>query len=735
MEPATARLKQVNSILLAVLGHSPGDRPAFLEQACDGDEALRREVESLLLEGESQVDSGGGFEPPAFALGLDPPGPSGGDSVGPYRIVRKLGQGGMGAVFLAERADGEFDRQVAIKILKPGMATAELARRFRVERQILANLDHPGIAKLHEGGTSADGLPYLVMEYVEGEPIDRYCQTHRLGIRERLELFRGVCSAVAFAHRNLVVHRDLKPSNILVTPEGVPKLLDFGIAKLLDADTLRPITLTEGGALPMTPDYASPEQVRRGPITTASDVYSLGFLLYELLAGQRPYRLREYRLEEVHRVVCEHEPPRPSAVAGASGEDPRPLRGDLDNIVLMALRKEPQDRYGSVELLSDDLGRYLEGLPVRASRGTFAYRWRKLLHRRRREVAALLVALLGLTAFAVDRDLQSRQTARERDRAEQVTELLVDLFMVPDPSDRGQDVTAREILDRGAAKVREELNEDPEVQAALMTALGRVYRNLGLYEPAAPLLEQAVDLRRQVHAGPRAETAESLAELGELFYAAGNYPAAEGAFRESLAVRREISGADDPEIATLLSNLAVMAQVQGRLDEAEGLLAEALEMQQRLYPEEHEDIARTLNNLAVLLQNGKGDHAAAEPLLRRSLEIKRRLKGDTHPDIALALNNLALLLQEMENYSAAEPLYREALEIARGAFGEEHPNVARTLSNLAILHQRQGKFTAAESLFQQSLTMRRKLLGPEHPDVAKAEERLQRLLKERDTVR
>jgi eukaryotic-like serine/threonine-protein kinase len=426
------------------------ERSGYLDAACAADAALRAEVKNLLL---ADAEAGSFIEAPAYEAATKPMGagePAGRDGapqrIGAYRLLSELGRGGMGAVYLAERADDEYRRRVAIKLIRRGMDSDEILRRFRHERQILASLDHPHIARLLDGGTSADGLPYFVMEHIEGEPLTDYCDRRRLSVTARLQLFRDVCAAVHYAHQSLVVHRDLKPSNILVTNDGAVKLLDFGIAKLLFASELTPLSLrqTAPGVRLMTPEYASPEQVRGETVTTASDIYALGVILYELLTGRRPYRLTRRSLHEVERIVCEQEPERPStaisrveAEVDGAGElhalatpesvsltregSPerlrRRLRGDLDNIVLRALSKEPARRYGSAEQFSEDLRRHLTGLPVIARPDTFGYRSGKFIRRHKAGVAAAAAAALMLAGFGANQTAQSARLARERDRA------------------------------------------------------------------------------------------------------------------------------------------------------------------------------------------------------------------------------------------------------------------------------------------------------------------------------
>ncbi len=735
--------ERINEILLEALEHAPAQRTVFLHRACGDDDELRREVESLLAS-DSEPELMRRVERPSFDL-LGRSAMDEGQRIGPYQVVREIDRGGMGTVYLAVRADDEYERRVAIKVLRRDGDSAEISHRFRIERQILARLDHPNIAKLYESGTTADDRLYFVMEYVEGERIDLYCDRHRLTLRQRLELFRKVLTAVQFAHQNLVVHRDLKPGNILVTADGEPKLLDFGIAKLLQPEPGLSATVTGVGQRLMTPEYASPEQVCAEPITTASDVYSLGVLLYELLTGHLPYRLKSRQQEEIQRVICGQEPDKPSSavsrveeirarggtpveltpavVSRARGEEPRRLRrrlsGDLDNIVLMALRKEPQHRYASVEQLSGDLRRHLEGRPVRAHKDTFAYRTGKFLVRRKKVVAAALFAILFLAGGVRYRELQQREITRARDRAQRVSEFLIELFEISDPSEaRGNSVTAREILDRGARRIGRQLREEPELQAALMNTMGQVYMKLGLYETAAPLLETALAQRREVY-GEHPEVAESLRGMAALRFSQGDYDAAEPFSREALAMTRELLGAEHRDIAGALNDLAMVRYQKGDYERAEALFHESLAMQRRLPDASHRDVTATLENLAILLRD-QGDYDGAEPLFRESLAIGREHLGSDHPSVARALNNLALLLYSKEDYATAEPLFRESLAMARELLGDEHPNVARPLNNLALTLQARGEYDAAESLLRESLAIRRKHLGADHPGVALA---------------
>ena len=732
MEPE--RWSQVNELLGRALERPADERAAFLA-ACE-DAAVRREAESLL---GLSTDAVSHLErPPLPLLGAAPE--IGADrTIGAYRLVRELGRGGMGIVYLAERADGAFDRRVAVKVLKRGLDTAEIVRRFRTERQILANLRHPGIAELYEGGSTEDGRPYFVLELVEGDALLTDCEDRRLGIGERLALFLKVADAVQLAHRNLVVHRDLKPANILVTKDGQPKLLDFGIAKLLGPANGEAILQTALGTRPLTPAYASPEQIRGEPVTTATDVYALGVLLYELLTGRRPYALDPEidvsTPEALAAVICESEPVRPSvAVTRDSGSSMarspeaarrlrRRLAGDLDNIVLKAMEKDPRRRYSSVEQLAEDVERHRAGLPVRARRPTLAYRAGKLLRRRGRELAVATVAVAVLGGVLVDREIQQRQTRRALTRAERVSRFLVELFEVADPSEaRGRSITAREVLDRGAERIRTELDDEPEVQAALMNTIGTVYHGLGLFDEAEPLLRDAVARRRA--SGDRRDLRQSLYELAYLLYDQGKLDESEALYREVLgaAAEREPDGSSagaeprDPLTPKALNNLGLILHARGDYDGAEALYRRALNLNRALYGELHPDVAVGLGNLGAVL-HWQGDDTAAEAMDRESLRIARKLLGPRHPSVAMRLNSLGMLEAARGDLETAEKDLREALAINRSLHGEDHPDIALVLGNLCGVLHAGGRLADAEALCSKALEMSRRLLG-EQPRVA-----------------
>jgi serine/threonine protein kinase/tetratricopeptide (TPR) repeat protein len=682
----------------------------------------------------------------------DPALPSAVLRIGPYKVLRTLGHGGMGTVYLAARADDQYQKRVAIKVIRGGALSEDTVRHFRRERQILASLDHPNVGKLLDGGTTDEGLPYIVMDYIEGQPIDRYCDGNRVATAERLTLFRSVCAAVQYAHRNLVVHRDIKPSNVLVTMEGVPKLLDFGVAKLLNPE-ISGEALTATG-LAMTPEYASPEQARGEPITTASDVYSLGVLLYELLTGRRPYRLKSRQAVDVLRAVCEEEPERPSTAVGRTERLPdtaappstsvtpeavsqarsatpeklqRRLRGDLDNIVMMALRKEPQRRYPSVEALSEDIRRHLEGLPVTARTSTFAYRTAKFTRRNAGPVAAIAAIVILILSFGTTTILQSKrvvlerdQAAKERDKAQKIADFMVDLFRVSEPNRaKGATVTAREILDRGAAKIATGLKDQPETRASLLHTIGSVYTALGMYDEARSAVEEALQSRRRMFNGDNGDVARSLSLLATVRRRQGDIEGAETLDREALAIRRRLFGEDHPDVADSLNDLALILSEKGEVQEAEQLNRQALAIRRRSFGSDHPRVLDSLNNLAIDLAR-KGNSAEAEGMFREVLEARRRRSGNETTGVAYALENLAHALSMQGKYTAAEPLYREALGLKRRLLGDRNDEVAEALSGLAALLLATHRPEEAERLLREALDIQRSL-PPTHPDTAVAQ--------------
>ena len=723
----------MDRIFAGALERSAAERAAFLDAACGGDPELRRELERLLAADQRIGDF---LERPAGELlGMVPLGGDGG-RVGPYRLLRRIGSGGMGAVYLARRDDEQYERLVAVKVLRWGLDSPEARHRFRAERQILARLEHPNIARLYDGGTTDEGRPYLVMELVEGLPVDRYCDERRLTVGQRLDLFRRICGAVQYAHQNLLVHRDLKPGNILVTAAGEPKLLDFGIAKRLEAED-RDSDDTLPGLRVMTPVYASPEQVRGKAVTTASDVYALGVLLYQLLAGRLPYRLASHHDSAVAAAILGQEPeppsqalfhPRPAEeqspelIAAARGTRPRALarrlRGDLEEILLRALNKDPQSRYTSVALLSQDLESHLANRPVAARSNTLLYRAGKLVRRNpATAAAAVLAVLLGLgllASFAV----QQRRVARERDKARYTLSFLVDTFKQADPYHaRGERLTAREILDQGADRVSRELSGQPDVQAELMDSIGEVALGLGRYDQAQPLLERALALRRKTFGPQSLQVAQSLEHLGLLKKELSKHAAAEALLRQSLSIRRLLLGAGDLAVAKTLNELAEVVANQVRYAEAEALNRQGLAIARKVEGPAGRTVVESL--LGVAKRKGElGDYAAAEHLFRQGLDIERRTLGDRHPQLYHDQTDLGEILFEAGKYQAAEALLRQSLAVQQKILGREHPDVATTLNNLAMVVQRLNRYAEAEVIDREVLQITRSQFGASHWRVA-----------------
>ncbi len=721
------RWQQVEEIFATALERPREERARYVAQACGDDAALEQEVASLL---DSADTAGDYFADLAGRAGIPAVDAEEaehlvGHRVGNYRLVALLGRGGMGAVYLAERDDTQFEKRTALKLLPLGMDSEESRHRFHLERQILALLEHPGIARLLDGGVTEDGTPYYVMEYVEGTPVDEYCDTQRLSIAERLQIFLSVCDAVQHAHQNLVVHRDLKPRNILVTASGQIKLLDFGIARIIDQEQAKDGTTFSHRARPMTLAYASPEQVRGAAITTASDVYSLGVLLYRLLSGHHPYAYSFSSPAEAERTICGEEPTRPSARLLRAEERPgahdagsrttpaavararsttvqrlgRELAGDLDTIVLMALRKEPGRRYASVSHFAEDVRRYQAGLPVSARKDTLRYRTSRFVRRNKVSVtvaAAFAVTIVALAAlavrYAVTTAAQSRTIAQEAETTEQVSALLVDLFKTADPvAGYGDTVRVRTLLDLGAERVDATLGEQPEMRARMLDVLGRAYGNLGLYDQEVTVRQNALAALRQAHGSEHLEVADALEELALAQVRKRTFEAAETLYAEALVLRRRLD--DDPlKVASTLQGLAVALR-DAVPDSAEALMHEVLETRRRVLGDEHFQTVSALQDLAYVLR-GKGELDSAESVYQAVIP-QLRTHGDSGARLLpVALNNLAYLHRTKENYKEAERLYREAIPLER-EWGAA-PSLILLFNNLTSVLDKQGKYGEAE---------------------------------------
>jgi len=723
---------RIKRILPEVRELPPEARATHLDEACEADPELRHEIETLLAADQGTL----AFmdRPPIKLLGEDETGVGEDSQVGTYRILGQLGQGGMGVVYLATKVGDESERQMALKVLQLSQTSEEGEQRFLQEMRILAKLDHPNIAKIQEGGRTEDGRLYYLMEHVEGQAIDDYCRERKLSLEERLRLFQRVAAAVQYAHTKLVIHRDIKPSNVLVTAAGEPKLLDFGVAKPLEGAGIETTVLTGGSQKPFTPDYASPEQISGEDIHIASDVYSLGVLLYQLLAGARPYRLEALTEQEIGRTVCDETPPPPSAAfdraTDAEGTsrppitDPttasfrRRLQGDLDTIVLMALRKEPGRRYGSVDQLSDDLQRYLDQEPVLARQSSTTYRLGKFFRRNGRSLAAIATAVLLLLTFTVSTTVQQRRTARERDKYQFVSEFLLHLFEVANPrKGPGEEVTARELLDGGTALLQDRTHGQPLLRAELQVQIATAYHALGHFQPARELLARALASRERELGRHSLEVAEVLDGLAVISTEQGDLDEAERLFQEAQTTIRQIAGDRHPLLGDLLHNYSTLLMVKRDLPGARDLLEEALDIRQAAWGATSAPAAESLSQLGTLLK-ALESFDEAEATLRNALEIRLRLFGENHPDTATTLHNLGWLLDGLGRDAEAEDLYRRAIAVRRRRLGANHPALADSLYNLSTLLGRTGRYAEAELASEEATTIWSSALGSDHPRVA-----------------
>jgi eukaryotic-like serine/threonine-protein kinase len=737
------------TIFEGALALPPDKRAAYLEQACNGDAPTRRRVEALI---EAHEKAGAFMTEPAAAMPArgDPIAltEKPGDKIGHYKLLQQIGEGGCGVVYMAEQEE-PIRRPVAFKVIKLGMDTKQVIARFEAERQALALMDHPNIAKVLDAGATEAGRPYFVMELVRGIKITDFCDQNNLSTEQRLNLFIRVCHAIQHAHQKGIIHRDIKPSNILVTVNDgvpVPKVIDFGIAKATGGQLLTDKTLfTAFEQFIGTPAYMSPEQVEMTSldIDTRSDIYALGVLLYELLTGHAPFdpqTLMAAGLEEMRRIIREKEPLRPSTRLNSldaaeqttvakrrHSEPPRlihQVQGDLDWIVMMCLEKDRTRRYETANGLAQDIERHLRQEPVSAAAPGTLYRAEKFVRRHKAGLGVagallgLLVAGVVVSTWQAVRATRAEHRARvEGNKSRQVAQFLEEMLEGVGPSKAlGRDTTMlKEILDKTAARVSKDLTSQPEVQAELLNTLGEVYVLLGQYETAESVLSRAVFLRRQ--GGEPAAVANSLDALALALYGQGKLADAERTGREALAAQRRALGNSHTNVATSLNNLAITLQVAGKWPEAETAYREALSIRTNLFGAEHPEVAVSMNCLAQVLWE-EGKLAEAEALQRQSLAVQRKLLGDRHPDVAISLKNLANQLQTRGQLAAADPLYREAIGIETAVLGSQHPELATSLNNLGVLLGRMGLWTEAESTHRQALAIRQKIFTNDHPHVA-----------------
>jgi eukaryotic-like serine/threonine-protein kinase len=768
---------KVQSLFETALELHGKERTTFLQNQCGDDDEMYREIISLL-------DADTNIHTLLEGLAIDAVGLSYeqhyiGKRIGPYRIKKHIGSGGMSHVFLAEREDGQFDQRVALKIIKPGMESDQIIRRFRSERQILSRLDHPNIARLHDGGITEDGAPYFTMEFVDGIPIDRYCNANRLSVEDRLELFITVCNAVQYAHTNLLVHRDLKPENILVSGDKkspMVKLLDFGIARVLD-DNGGDVTITREGSRPMTPAYASPEQLRGGRITTSSDIYSLGVILYELLSGYRPFQQSELNAFELAVCIECADPPRPSTIIHENTQKQviseasrlrKMLRGDLDVICLKALGRDPARRYLTVEQFNADIRRHLSGQPVLARPESRSYRIGKFVRRHKPTVFASAIALIVLISGIIAFAWQYNIAAAERDKARlevqtsfQVAGFMQGLFASIDPSiSRSDTMTARQLLDRGATQIRTELAGQPEVQARMLDVLGDVYISLWLFEEAENSYEQALEIRLNQPGIREADLAQSYHNLGKVFSRNGRFGSADSLLHIALNMRTGLHGKLHPSVATSMREIATLNFKLGEYDLAIDEYSKALSIYERDGGTDHEATILGLKSDIGWTYFTKGDYTTAERYVRQSLDRRRELYPGAHPDVwsgldklsqillaqaryeesralrfenidmartlygghhpisAVAYANYSSLLKELEQYAEAEEYHQLAHRIFLENLGENHPQISVSYNNLANLKHDRGDLDSAVVYHRKALELNRRLYGNEHDEVA-----------------
>ncbi|MEO8881048.1 MAG: serine/threonine-protein kinase [Gemmatimonadaceae bacterium] len=725
--------ERIEPILEYALDLPPRDRANYLERACGDDVSMRIRIEGIIAAGEdpngllerSIADVAG-----PLMLELDGPAPpaiAAGELFGPWRVVRELGHGGMGDVFLAERADGQFAQIAALKLVRRGREHDPLLiRRFLAERRILASLAHPNVARLLDGGVTAASLPWFAMEYVAGGPLDLYCDEHQLGVPARLALMEQVLGAVAYAHRNLLVHRDLKPSNIFVTEDGQVKLLDFGIAKLLGEENISDPGLTIGYNKVMTPEYAAPEQVRGEPVTTATDIYALGAVMYELLTGQRAHRFDKRSAAEIERVVCDTEPESPSravrsTTGGKRGDRETTVRrpklsADLDTIVLKALQKDPLRRYASAEAMLEDLRRYRTGRPLLARPDSTRYRWGKFIGRHRYAVAAAALIALVLAGGVAATVWQARAARLEAARADRVKEFLVDILHEADPNiTQGKEFSVRELLDRGTHRVDSMLGSEPAVQAELYEVLGNTYAHLGRNAQADTLHRKGLAAVRRLYGPGSQEVLDEAMAVGWGLNDRGKYSDADTLLTASIAEYRHAGGGNSQALSDAIDILATSKKRSDQPVAAESLYRQSLRMQIALTGSSDTITASRLSDLGVLL--GAQDRLAeADSLLSAAQSHRRGVLAPLDVKYLVGESSLAGIRMKRGDFAGAEPLIDRA---TTGLETIENPgglNLARTIDRLALLQSLEMHTAAAIATAERSSAMFLSTMGDDHPE-------------------
>jgi serine/threonine protein kinase len=731
--------EKIKEVFGGALERNASERAAFLDQACGDDRSLRQEVESLIKAHESSSNLWQHSPRPGSPDNIE------GRFIGPYQLLKKIGEGGMGQVWLAQQT-APIQRKVALKLVRWGMYDETLLHRFLAERQSLAVMDHPSIAKVFDAGATREGQPYFVMEYVPGVPITDYCDEKNLKISDRLELFIKVCEGVQHAHQKAIIHRDLKPANILVVEvDGKPvsRIIDFGLAKAINAGIAEETIHTQLGGFLGTPGYISPEQCdpTAQDVDTRTDVYSLGVVLYELLAGSLPFDMKEWKckpLDEMLRRLREEDPPRLSTkvradldtsplTAEARGMEPkhlvRVLRGDLDWITMKALERDRSRRYASPSNFGADIRRYLNNEAVLAVPPSLAYRARKFARRYRIALVTVCAFALVLIVAAVVSIRQNIRANGEAAVAEAVNEFLQNDLLAqasaatqsgvsakPDP-----DLKVRTALDRAAERIKGKFAEQPEVEAAIRNTIGQTYTDLGIYPEARQQLERALDLRRRVLGPEDPKTLNTMSRLGYIALRQGKYPEADTLLSQTVEMQRHSLGSEHPDTLTSMNRLAAVYRAERKYAQAETLHRQTMEIRRRVLGPEHPD---TLISMSGLASNyyAEGKYAQAEALQIQTLEIQRRVLGPEHPDTLSSMNSLAAAYLDEGKFAEAEALQIQTLEIQRRVLGPEHPDTLRSMNNLASEYANAGKYAQAEALQNQTLQIQRRVLGPENPD-------------------
>ena len=720
-----AQLQRVRALFDVLVDLPTGDRAAALDRDAADDPAVHREVRALLDIADSHDFLTDNLR--TTSLDFDDSGLIG-LHLGAYRLERVLGTGGMGTVFEATRDDEQFLKRVAIKLVMRGGASDLLVARFRLERQILARLEHRNIATLLDGGVTPDGRPYLVMEYVDGAPITAWCDAQKLGVRERLALFRQVCAAVQYAHANLIIHRDLKPANVFVTSEGTVKLLDFGIAKLLGGDD-EANAITRAGGRALTPEYASPEQLSGDVLTTASDLFSLGVVLFELLAGARPYRTTA--------AVFGTEAPLPSgsvtdAAAATRGDGDadrvrRTMRGDVDQIVAKLLRKEPERRYASAEALSDDLQRYLTGLTVRAQADSVSYRMGKFVRRNRAAVVAAAAVVVSLIGGVIVTSRAAKRATQAQARAERVSGFLQTVLSTVPSTTGGRDLPISEVLDSASQRLPAELADDPEVRSALETTIGGAYQSLGKFDAAESHFRSAWQLSTAADGASSAPAVNALSNVGNVFLARGEMERADTVLHQAIALAVQGGSRNEALRATLLTDLGSLASARGLPAEMLRYHQQALEIRQRVLASDDDDIGKSMNNVAVAYGE-QSKWAEAEKMHRRAVQFFEAHHPAPNALVAEAMSAMATALDLQGKVAAADSAYAKSLSLRRQLFGPKSPEFAFTAMNYGMFQFDKGHYAEAADLARATLALRDGVLPASHPAIAASLQTLGRSL-------